>query len=208
MGYGAHGACHSRCRWGTLGPRRWPGALSHARSGQVRFHTPGRLLSETSSSSWRRRPRGGAGAAPSAGVSMSPHPDFLAPPTGTLCHRTTKRARRQSGARAWWRLGGATHRFLVLILLRLPAPRGANSFLLPHGAIEVVRLHRVAHGARPRRKQSCGHRRRCLQLRSAAREEFEQNTHNLGRARAATSSRAASAAAAPRARRDRRKEGA
>ena len=43
--------------------------------------------------------------------------------------------------RAWWRLGGATHRFLVLILLRLPAPRGANSFLLPHSAIEVVRLH-------------------------------------------------------------------
>ena len=156
MGYGAHGACQSRCRWGTLGPRRcrrgtsgprrWPGALSHARSGQVRFHTPGRLLSETSSSSWRRRPRGGAGAAPSAGVSMSPHPDFLAPPTGTLCHRTTKRARRQSGARAWWRLGGATHRFLVLILLRLPAPRGANSFLLPHGAIEVVRLHRGRRG--------------------------------------------------------------
>ena len=146
MGYGAHGACHSRCRWGTLGPRRWPGAFSHARSGQVRFHTPGRLLSETSSSSWRRRPRGGAVAAPSAGVSMSPHPDFLAPPTGTLCHRTTKRARRQSGARAWWRLGGATHRLLVLILLRLPAPRGANSFLLPHSAIEVVRLHRGSRG--------------------------------------------------------------
>ena len=156
MGYGAHGSRQSRCRrgtlgprrcrWGTSGPRRWPGALSHARSGQVHFHTPGRLLSETSSSSWRRRPRGGAGAAPSAGVSMSPHPDFLAPPTGTLCHRTTKRARRQSGARAWWRLGGATHRLLVLILLRLPAPRGANSFLLPHGAIEVVRLHRGSRG--------------------------------------------------------------
>ena len=166
MGYGAHGSRQSRCRRGTLGPRRcrrgtlgprhcrrgtsgprrWPGALSHARSGQLHFHTPGRLLSETSSSSWRRRPRGGAGAAPSAGVSMSPHPDFLAPPTGTLCHRTTKRARRQSGARAWWRLGGATHRFLVLILLRLPAPRGANSFLLPHSAIEVVRLHGGCRG--------------------------------------------------------------
>ena len=175
MGYGAHGACQSRCRWGTLGPRRcrrgtsgprrcrrgtlgprrWPGALSHARSGQVRFHTPGRLLSETSSSSWRRRPRGGAGAAPSAGVSMSPHPDFLAPPTGTLCHRTTKRARRQSGARAWWRLGGATHRLLVLILLRLPAPRGANSFLLPHGAIEVVRLHRGSRGVAAAVGQRC-----------------------------------------------------
>ena len=136
MGYGAHGARQSRCRRGTSGHD----------AGQVRFHTPRRLLSETSSSTWRRRPRGGAGAAPSAGVSMSPHPDFLAPPTGTLCHRTTKRARRQSGARAWWRLGGATHRLLVLILLRLPAPRGANSFLLPHSAIEVVRLHGGCRG--------------------------------------------------------------
>ena len=30
MGYGAHSSRQSRCRRGTLGPRRWPGAFSHA----------------------------------------------------------------------------------------------------------------------------------------------------------------------------------
>ena len=64
-------------------------------AGQVRFHMPSHLLSVTSSSStWRRRPRGAAAAAPSAGVSMSPHPDFLAPPTGTLCHHAASACQR------------------------------------------------------------------------------------------------------------------
>ena len=59
------------------------------------FHMPSRLLSVTSSSStWRRRPRGGAAAAASAGVSISPHPDFLAPPTGTLCHHAASACQR------------------------------------------------------------------------------------------------------------------
>ena len=85
-GCGALGA--GRARWrGTLGRGLWPSKCV--------FHMPSRLLSVTSSSStWRRRPRGAAAAAPSAGVSMSPHPDFLAPPTGTLCHHAASACQR------------------------------------------------------------------------------------------------------------------
>ena len=99
----------------------------------------------SSCSTWRRRPRGGAAVAPLAsGVFESPHPDFFAPPTGTLCQA---RARTQSGSASEWAGRGARdrpHRVLVLILLHLTAPRGTNSSLLTHGAIELVRLH---HGA-------------------------------------------------------------
>ena len=85
-GCGTLGA--GRARWrGTLGQGLWPSKCV--------FHMPSRLLSVTSSSStWRRRPRGGAAAAPSAGMSISPHPDFLAPPTGTLCHHAASACQR------------------------------------------------------------------------------------------------------------------
>ena len=125
-------------------------------AGQVRFYTPGLARCVfTRRAAYSPRPphrAGDGGRAAARGQRPRPACPCLPIPTSWRRLQAHSATAPQSVhavravPRAWWRLGGATHRFLVLILLRLPAPRGANSFLLPHSAIEVVRLHGGCRG--------------------------------------------------------------
>ena len=132
------------------------GAHQARDAGQVRFHTPGLARCVfTRRAAYSPRPLhlpGDGGRAAARGQRPRPACPCLPIPTSwrrLQAHSATAPQvvhAVRAVPRAWWRLGGATHRFLVLILLRLPAPRGANSFLLSHSAIEVVRLHGGCRG--------------------------------------------------------------